>query len=212
LVDKEDRVGFPTHFDIRPLDILDNKNYLNLLLGRVFTGHGLFTDPAGSLLFNLSRLIDKAIDEYEHMRTELEAYEDSGGNSISRYAKAVSHLETCINALNRAMKYAEALRRDKQTPWIEKPALPTDRQRQRLSMLRAAIEHTDERIICANERHIQIGEPISLVILEDGCELGGCTIRFEELARWIQQVHDVTKRLNACKPSPGAAVRLSGSV
>lgn len=174
------------------LSHFDDQNLANMQLNLVFSRRGLHTQPAVSLLFNLARLVDHALREYGSARAACGEY--AAGRHIA-YFHAQSHLEALLISLWRSLQYARALQtlyrpESRDIPPIANSDLPRQSDEERISRVRGAILHTEERI-----RGGDI--PTALVVTEDGVELSGERLEYRELAIWTEQVHAVTQRLVA---------------
>jgi hypothetical protein len=96
------------------------------------------------LFMNFSRLTDKALREYNAARAELLLFVSPHVDLQTSFSlRAIDHMENCVGAIHRAVLNARALRANK----IGRARPPlTQRQEQRLSYLRNAIEHSDEKL------------------------------------------------------------------
>ena len=113
-------------------------------LSRVYPTTFQPTGPIVGLLTNFSRLVDKALREYDAARAEVIEYlEPHEGLRTSPYVRAIDHMENAASATHRATLNASALqaRRVGQSA----PKL-TERQATRLAYLRNAVEHADEKL------------------------------------------------------------------
>lgn len=136
------------------VDDISNRGTLNVLLDRTISGlpAGLPPDRTMVGLFmNFSRLIDKALREYDAARAELFLYASSLDWGINSYMRAIDHMENCISATHRATLNALALRENR--IGRSAPRL-TDLQEQRLRYLRNAIEHSDEKLLGKRGRKV----------------------------------------------------------
>src|SRR5829696_1775054 len=90
---------------------------------------------AVAVFVNFCRLTDKGLLEYEAARADLEKYVAGAGSPVP-YLRAVDHMENCIDAAHRAVRFADelrALRIGRGAP------APTALQRQRLKQVRDAV-------------------------------------------------------------------------
>ena len=83
---------------------------------------------------------------YDAARAELLLYVSphDGPLRTSPYLRAIDHMENCVSAAHRAVLNAQALQENK--IGRSGPRL-TPRQEQRLTYLRNAIEHSDEKLL-----------------------------------------------------------------
>lgn len=179
---------------IPPVDHLSNKGTLNVLLDRVTSGlpPGLPPDRTMVGLFmNFSRLTDKALREYDAARAELLLFVSPHvGLRTSFYLRAIDHMENCISATHRAVLNARALRANK----IGRagPTL-TQRQEQRLSYLRNAIEHSDEKLLgeskFKNSPPFDKVDPYSLRLANTSMVIGNNVLTYKELVSAMTKCH-----------------------
>lgn len=130
------------------VDHLSNKGTFNVVLDRTLSGlpAGLPPDSTMIGLFtNFCRLTDKALREYDAARAELLLFVSPHDRPrIGPYLRAIDHMENCVSAAHRAVLNARALQANK----IGRagPRL-TQLQDQRLTHVRNAIEHSDEKLL-----------------------------------------------------------------
>lgn len=141
-----------------------------------------------ALRWGYLRLVDKCTYEYSRGRELLQAFVSSkpSEDRIGIMLHAANHFETCIGSLHRAAKYLEALRRDRTGPKIPRN-IAVLRDIGRIRNVRDAIEHTDEDIW---EQRISLGDPHVLQVKETGLALRKEEISYQELAKWIQDLHE----------------------
>ena len=130
------------------LSHLDAQNLANMQLNMVFGRRGLHTQPAASLLFNQARLIDHALREYESARAACDEY---AAGQHSAYFRAQSHLEAFLLSLWRSLQYARTLQtlhrpESPDIPPIPNSDLPRRPDEERITRVRGAILHTEERV------------------------------------------------------------------
>ena len=68
-----------------------------------------------------------------------------------------------------------------------------DAARMKWNEIRNAVEHMDERI----RKGLVVDELIGLWIDDDGIELSGQKISFDELAEWMRELHGLSELLAA---------------
>ena len=152
--------------------------------------------PSDAVLRGLTvgyvRLVDKCTDEYRRGRSYLDQFVRSESDlRASTILRAASHFETCINTMKRAINYLEALRRARSGPQISKN-LAVFREANRIRVLRDAIEHTDQDIL---NGAINPGNPHVLMVKDNGLALGGEEVSYQDLVRWLEQLHDQARKL-----------------
>jgi hypothetical protein len=175
---------------------------VSYLQNRTLGGTGLQMGGSGQYQFlNLIRLIDKTLLAYEEARHYLQRYVASH-NKTSLFMRYVNHMETCVDSLHRVFLHLEGLKasmheRRKLTneplPQIRREELPSKSARKRISRIRHAIQHMDERI-SRSEAGAEIA-PIGLNVKSDSIELDHEEIYYAELACWIRQTYKVAEQL-----------------
>lgn len=140
------------------------------------------------------RLTDHATEEYESARREFDRYIDSPNGVFSPLFQAIGHFEDCLSAMQRALNFADAIRRYRAVPQpiTPLPVFKSTDARKRIKNLRHAIEHGDEQLIDG-----RISDPIVLAPTRTGLTLGGVSITFAELAGWIRNLNDYANQLVA---------------
>ncbi|HEX9003361.1 MAG TPA: hypothetical protein VGB07_25865 [Blastocatellia bacterium] len=186
------------------LSDLDQKLILNRMLNFVFGRVGIQTRPAAQLANNFVRLVDRAILEHELAHAEFKLYVERRG--LERFIRGQGHLETCIQSFHRSLNYVDALRGLGLRLADGTPLIPRAKDvevlstpvRNRIRDLRHAIEHTDERIL---KNRAPVGNPIALNPDDSSVCLEGISLTYEELARWLRQLHSLAVRINSYSDS-----------
>lgn len=93
----------------------------------------------------------------------------------------------------RAFHLADALRRGRGGPSIEKNDLPRAELVHRLRLIRVAAEHIYDKL---QKGEIAAGEPIHIQMANRSFELQAVEVMYAELASAIEQLLAITKRLN----------------
>lgn len=193
--------GWPVP-DLPPLDDdVSPKQVLNLLLN-MMTGQppAVSANSMGhALLVNAVRLCDKAACEYNAAREAVDDFlRNREGGRISPYFRATDHVESCINALHRALLHLSSVRSTRGLPPVidrtEWRALqvPIDR----LNAMRDATEHTEQLL---RDGRLAAGEAAFLKLEQAVVTLAEHEVRYSDLAHWISQVH----RMVVAASSPG---------
>ena len=166
-----------------------------MLLDRTFSGLPAGLPPDQSLvgLFtNFARLTDKALREYDAARAELALYvaPHEGALRTSPYMRAIDHMENCISATHRAVLNALALQASK--VGRSGPRL-TALQEQRLSHVRNAVEHSDEKILGKQKFRgspsFAAGEPYSLRLANRSMVIGNNVLTYKELVSAMSKLY-----------------------
>ncbi len=184
------------------VDTLSNKGILNVLLDRAFSGVAMrpvskaalsrLTREDVALFMNLTRLVDKALREYDASRDSLTRYVNPPDDQLrtSGYIVALDHMENCISATHRAVVNTETLR---QRGYGRSAPRLTTAQQERLAFLRNAIEHSDERILGTMKsrkiKQFTPDEPVALRLANRHAVIGGESIRYTELVDHMKKLH-----------------------
>ena len=177
----------PRSCEMPDLSELYDKVLLTLILNVWLRGRGPKDQKASIFVTSFIRLVDKTLVEYKYSRSALLEYVNTPANTMSPLFRATAHLETCIHSLKRAIRFAEHIRRDKKSPTIPQKLDVISKSAQiRITVVRDAIEHMDDRII---KGKIPKNGPVALIMKSDCLELAGEIITYIELAEWIKQLH-----------------------
>lgn len=152
------------------------------------------TPEAYGWLSNLVRLCDKAANEYQAGRdASLDFAANMNVGKISPFFRAIDHLESCVNALHRALLHAERIKRYPSAPPMDRTEWRAlhDATR-RLKDVRDAIEHTEEKLTTGE---LPQGQPQYLWLRKDHLSMGGHSIGYAELAAWIRRVYQIMDSL-----------------
>lgn len=162
------------------------KTFLTHLLSVVLQRGGPRDFVAAGYSRNFIRLCDLAVQEYGLSRKALNEYVNTPNNVMSPLFVATGHMEQCIQAMRRAIRFA----RHKNGPRLPRTEVISREVEARIRNMRDAIEHTDERL---REGRIQEGEFLMLVVRSDGIELEGNEILYSELTAWLTQLHNLSE-------------------
>jgi hypothetical protein len=154
----------------------------------------------GRLAAGYVRLVDKAVVEYQAARAALAEFERN--HSSRSNARVQSHLETCIQSLNRALRFLEAMRgqgerRTDGSPLIPRPrdlAILADPVRGRIRNFRDAIEHYEEHLLKGKLPGAGSSAPYFDFESRD-IVLGPHRIGASELAGWLRSAYAVAADL-----------------
>ena len=183
---------FPTQCGMPDLSALHEANLLGLILNVAFCGGGPRDPTAKVLVANYVRLVDQTLWAYNSARESIQRFVSTPNNVIGPLFRAASQLETCINTLDRAIRFAQKIRRRQHAPQVGKPRVLSDPVSKRVRDLRSALEHLEGEIL----RHeIASGDASILVARNDEIKLGGMQITYGELAGWIRELHTLAQGL-----------------
>jgi hypothetical protein len=182
----------PKNNEMPDLSALDGKLILNQALNTMFRRAGPSDRLAKALWLNYVRLVDQTLWEYKAARESLQEYVETPNNVISPLFRTIAHLEACINTTWRAIRFARRMRRNKNSPRIDKLPVLSDTVASQIDKLRNAIEHLENKIL---NGAIAEGEPTTLIAKSDGIELAGIEIFYLELANWIKELHSLAESI-----------------
>lgn len=168
---------------------LHTKVTLNYLLNTFFRGRGPRKLRTSILVRRFIILVDQVVHEYGLARERLTEYHTTSAHVLSPLLRASGHVENCLNALRRALRFAKAIRRDRDGPPVPKAvAAILQIAYDRVTPLRNAAEHMDELILAGK---LPDGAAMVPVLQNGQIELAEATIEFGELRTWVVAVHNV---------------------
>ena len=140
------------------------------------------------------RLVERAILDYRDSQVRLFTHL-RGDHNLDDWHRAQDHMESCIESLHRSIVYLSRLRSGLRNQ-DGSEVIPSNRElevmrgtsRDRVRDFRGACEHLDEEII---EGRILASADVSLHFSTRGISLAGIFIQYEEIARWLSQLHGV---------------------
>jgi hypothetical protein len=180
----------PKQFDLEDLTGLFSASMLSVLMASFFRmeSSGPLTFPEVGLWQNLVRLTDQGLREYEMARHELTRWLATDNNTIGPYFHAVDSLEQCIVAAHRGMLMAEAIIDRRHGRGARRPP-PV--WKERLKLMRNAIEHTDDRLTGGRKPPISAGDAPMLRPLQKHMELGTDHLTYRELAGCLRSCYRI---------------------
>jgi hypothetical protein len=195
-------LAFPPQVsDMPDLSGLYSKNILPWILNITLRAQGPTSHPSVAYTAGYVRLVDKAVREYELSRHALEEFVDGGAESLSPYFRAADHLENCLNATRRAIRYAHRIRRDPDALHVEKHELPIKGEEGRVAAFRNATEHAEQQLA---DGTLQEGEATILMIHQGSFSLGNYEESFRWLAELLTELHALASRVAGVAKRPGA--------
>jgi hypothetical protein len=158
----------------------------------VLGAYGVPTLHAKQIVDGYVRLVERSIVEYQRARAAIYRLLQPGG--LQDYYDAQDHFENCIHNVHRAILYLERLRRfgfrkRDGSVFIPRPRdleVLSETARQAVRNLRDSIEHLDQDIV---EGRIPHADPVALHAGRTSIRLQGNEVSYEDLARWITQLH-----------------------
>lgn len=189
--------NWPTRCDMPDLSALEPGVSLRLMLNRAFCKGGPSDAGSFALVVNFVRIVDVVLADYHSVRAALTTYVTTPNEFIYPLFEAISHTETCVTNLLRAIKMARRIRQDKAGPQIDRHiAVLTNNVADRVLAFRNKIQHVDDTLINGTW---QPPAAHCLITRDDRIELYGKEILYAELARWITTLHGIASELATYK-------------
>jgi hypothetical protein len=172
----------------------DVANFANVKLMSFTLANGLIGNPGvppkeASYRRHLSRLIDKAVSEYQAARCAILAHGNFG------ILEFINHFENCINALHRALNLVERLGKSRgaaHSQGLRRAIIKAHSGKVR--KVRDLVEHIDEDI--QNDK-IRQGQPDTLSIGSNGDRalIGAHELRFVDVVGALRELHRIGRLL-----------------
>ena len=190
---------FPALDDIEPGELRISFGY------RAFSGTMPFKDapPRDAWLFNLVRLAEKAVEDYNAARQHFEDFAEQRAGITQALMGCINALEDCVNAVHRGFLFVERFRTVK--PSISGAPVFDDDWKLRLksveylvkrvNAVRNAIEHRDNDLPPDRER--PEGDSAFLAPQNEHAYIEAERIAYADLARLVRTLHAV-----ACSLAP----------
>lgn len=187
----------PQRCGMPDLSDLFKENAANLVLTLIFrAGHLPDSFQASVLLRTFVRLVDLTVEEYEFSRIAFHGYVRTEPTTFPLPFRVISHLETCIAALDRSCRFVRRMQEDQEfSNHILDLSVMSKKNRKIISTLRNATEHLDSRIL---DGKITEGDFIMIAVREDRCELQGISLSYIDLSDWVKELHALATKL-ACE-------------
>lgn len=180
-------------------------------LGQLLGVHAQPSGRAGQIADGYVRLVEKAVLEYKEAKNHFIGFLAEG--TVDDLHRAQDHFESCIQSLHRALIYFERLRgfgykRGDGTPFIPRPReleVLRDTVRTPVRAMRDALEHLDNDIL---DGTLPEDSPAGPRLGWEVATLGAHKLRYTDVARWIEQLHEfaaLLSRVHLQVGSPPAA-------
>ncbi len=177
-------------------------------LGKLLGVHAQPSGRARQIADGYVRLVEKAILEYKEARSNLIAFLADG--TADHLHRAQDHFESCIQTLHRALIYFDRLRnfgykRQDGTPFIPRPRdleVLRETVRKPVRDMRDALEHLDSDIL---DGTLSEDSPAGPHLGWDIATLGTHTLRYADVTRWIEQLHEFAALLSRVHLQVGPA-------
>lgn len=158
---------------------------------------GVHAQPSGrgqQIADGYVRLVEKAVLEYQEARTKHITFIAEG--LADDFYRAQDHFESCIHSLHRAILYLERLRslgyrRADGEPFIPRPRdleVLRTHVRAKVRDMRDAAEHLDNDIL---DGKLLEDATVGIHLGWDKASLGELQLSFTDVARWIEQLHEL---------------------
>jgi hypothetical protein len=150
--------------------------------------------------------MDKAVSEYDKARDAIIAQIEEGKRPAKEMAETgrmvymfsfVDHLENCINAVRRLLRFLDRIKSTKDGPPIPRLARRAiERKAKHLRVFRNTIEHMDQAIL---NGEIGEQEPVMLKLAYDGdsVQIGRNELRLADLATMVKRLYEVAVLLTS---------------
>lgn len=159
------------------------------MLNLVFNKMGVRDRLASAYAINYIRMVDKAVREYEQARRELLPFVENR-ESLLALIRTADHLETCVNAVKRALNNLDRMRQHKQSAAVPRTFWRALRHRESvLRNIRKLVEHMDNAL---STGEVVSGQPTAVSITDrgDAARIGEHTRPFSELAATIRKLYE----------------------
>lgn len=183
---RPDSIALP---DLSQLDSELTANYLRSIAFRGSFPPG----TAQALVTTFVRSVELALRRYADAWVQFE--ESVARNSLRAYLRGVSELEVTFIVLHRAMRLAAAIVRSDET-LVPNGHIPTRDERERLRIMRDAIEHNDQPILDGRAGR---DETLALFVREEDSTIdtrgSPYVVTHAELGAWLTQLHQLAVTL-----------------
>lgn len=119
---------------------------ITYMLNRYFVSRGPKHPISHARIANFIRIMDAVLEDYRNMRFMVEQYISTANDSISPLFFAINYAENCIANLHRAIRLADAIRRDQHGPHVDKTQLLSSHATKTVREFRDEIQHLDEML------------------------------------------------------------------
>jgi hypothetical protein len=188
----------PAPVDIPELPSLLRTNLPDRILNMLF-GSGVYGEPTQFQLTTAARLLDKALVEWDAARAEFGAHEEvrdglppvvqsrNPGGTRALF-RAIGNLENVVDSLHRLCLLLKPLEKEPALAALAHLPLPAPAERKAVREFRNRIQHGDEDIVTG-----KAGKGLATATLRpnrEDIELQGQHVRYDDMARMLEQLHD----------------------
>ena len=187
----------------------------------LFVGSPSQNQHINALASTYMRLAEAAIMEYDlGCRALRQVWADDTSLGLRAMHRSISHFESCVSDMHRAISAYRRLRRHKAMDPLSlylakcKPAFATDAIASQIRIVRDAIHHLEEMVV---EDRIPYGQPIALrpngvelahpseegqtVKTFDRLEIGANQLSFHSIATWLEEISTVAAKIAEYEPN-----------
>lgn len=187
---------WPTRCDAPDLSAL-KYNSLFQAINRTLGGGGPTDAVSNALSVNFVRIVDATLEDYRLMREWMDKYLKSH-DMVGAYFFAISHAESCIVNLVRAVKFGRKIKNREPSADLGRPPVLHESATRSAFDVRNEIQHLDDSL---TEGKWKPPDPHCLTIHDDCVAIMNETIPFEVLAKWITALHGIAEKMSHYKES-----------
>jgi hypothetical protein len=183
--------------DMPDLASLSRTSLFDRLLNPSF-GMGAYSEPTQFQLTTATRLLDKALEDWEHARREFADYagrragipqelHPSREGVTRALFRAIGSLENLVDSLARLLRLVDALEQAPELQQVSSTPLPRETERELVRRFRNRIAHGDEDI--ADGKAAQGMATATLRPDMSGIELQGQRLNYADVERMLRRLH-----------------------
>ena len=175
----------PAQNDMPDLSHLNNPLTLSLIFKALIFKAGYANPIAQALWTHYVRRMSQSVGEYIRARRTLDEFVSGSGHGVLPLFQATAHMETCVRAIRRAVRFARRLRKQRDFPHAGELAVLSDFVSQRLDALQTAMDALEQATL---NREIDAETPMMLMVKQDGIQAGESAISYIEIAAWLEDL------------------------
>lgn len=193
----------------------------NYWLRYTFLGSPSQNHQINALANMYMRLVEAAIIEYQLGSTALrQVWNDQSSIGFGAMHRSISHFESCVLDMHRAIKAYRRLRRHKAMDSlsvylaVQKPSFATDGIADQVRHMRDAIHHMEEMvmdgsIVDGQPTALKPDGPVAAHLTEQGQTvktfdrliIGGRELTFSSIVTWLQEMSDIAEMIAHYEPN-----------
>ena len=175
----------PTKNNMPDMSHLNNPLTLNLIYKALIFKAGYTNPIAQALWTHFARRMGQAVSEYLRTHRALDEFVADPDLGVMPLFKATAHMETCLLAIHKAVRFARRLRRQRDFPHAGELAVTSDMVAEQLDLMHKAM---DELELATLDRNINEDTPMMLMLKEDGVQAGASIVSYTEIAQWLEDL------------------------